>query len=168
MLRKCKFYTKNCNDAFKQTAQNSALRKWKFGTQEMEILPWRMDILHSENGNFFSQCHGRALFCKFFRAKSGNSVRFWAVVFKSKFCATFRDCGIAKSWRDWLMEGHFKCWITFKSLKVKIKVTDIVSAHTHLPYSLHRWWRQSGSQKKERYTPYTGYVQFLMRCWFHL
>ncbi len=57
----------------KKTGQNSALRKWKFCPQEMQILQPKMEILYSKNGKF-SQSHGKLTFLHFFHDKSGNLV----------------------------------------------------------------------------------------------
>ena len=60
MPRKYKFCTQKLQCCSKKTAQNSALRKWKFCIQGMKIPRSKMEILCSENGKC-PQCHGKLL-----------------------------------------------------------------------------------------------------------
>ncbi len=79
------FALKNCNGILKQTAQNSALRKWKFCTQEMEIPRFKMEILLSENVFNIME---NWLFCNF---SAPNRVILRYSVFKLKLHTKFRD-----------------------------------------------------------------------------
>ncbi len=77
------FALKNLKWCSKQTAQNSALKQWKFWAQEMEI--WC-----SENGKF-PQHHEKSAFSTIFHDKSENFTQFYAAMLKSKFHAKFHD-----------------------------------------------------------------------------